>query len=111
MAFHGALAVAAATARERVHNLWVALDTNREIAMAVGVVMAKRDLDRDEAFGLLRAASQDANRKLADIAAAVLGAGGAAVLAGLPEADGGRRRPSGRTAHPPRGQGKAHDGS
>ena len=77
---HGALAVAAAAARERAENLRVALATNREIAMAVGVVMVERGLGREEALHLLRTASQNVNRKLADIAAVVLTAGTATAL-------------------------------
>lgn len=106
VASHGGLALAAATAREKARNLWVALDTNREIAMAVGVVMATRDLDRDEAFDLLRGVSQDANRKLAEVAAAVVRARGPA---GLPAPDAGRRRSAAGTTPPRRGPRTGHD--
>lgn len=81
VASHGALAVAAAGARDRAENLRVALVTNREIAMAVGVVMVERGLGREEALDLLRTAGQNVDRKLADIAAVVLDTG---TTAGLP---------------------------
>ena len=51
-----------------VHHLQIALTTNREIGVAVGILMAKQGLDRDEAFDLLSRASQASNRKLHEIA-------------------------------------------
>ncbi len=43
--------------------------------MAMGVVMATYKVTRDQAFDLLRVASQNSNRKLADIATEVIDTG------------------------------------
>jgi ANTAR domain/GAF domain len=71
LATHGALAVAQTTAREKADNLMVALKTSREIGVAMGILMQKYKITRDEAFNLLRLASQGLHRKLADIATQV----------------------------------------
>ena len=71
MATHGALALSHAAARQKARNLERALKTNREIGIAMGVLMAQHKVSRDQAFDLLRIASQHAHRKLADIAADV----------------------------------------
>lgn len=65
---HGGLAVAAAAARDRADDLAVALVTGREIGTAIGVLMATHKVTRQQAFDLLRIASQRANRKLRDVA-------------------------------------------
>jgi hypothetical protein len=75
LATHGALAVAAALARGRAHNLEQALKSNREIGVAIGVVMAQYKVTREQAFDLLRIASQHGNRKVADLAADVADTG------------------------------------
>lgn len=75
IAAHGALAIAAATAREHAVQLQTALANSREIGMAMGVVMATYKLTREQAFDLLRISSQDSNRKLADIATEVVDTG------------------------------------
>ena len=62
------VAVAAAFERERADNLKVALDSNREIGKAIGLLMASHNLTDEQAFGVLKRASQDLNRKLHDIA-------------------------------------------
>ena len=56
-------------------NLRRALDHSRDIGAAVGVLMALRKVSREEAFDLLRRASQDQNRKLSDLALDVLNTG------------------------------------
>ena len=43
-------------------------NSNREIGVAIGIIMATSRLTRADVFGLLRIASQHANRKLIDIA-------------------------------------------
>lgn len=70
-------AVALAYQRERRtrQELQTALETNRRIAAAVGVLMARRLVEYDTALALLRHASQDANRKMRDVADEVLTAG------------------------------------
>lgn len=66
------LSQALAIEQGRTHNLESALDSNREIGMAMGIVMARSGCTRDDAFDRLRRASQDGNRKLRDIAADVV---------------------------------------
>ena len=51
-----------------VQNLQIALTTNRDIGVAVGILMTNHSLNRDEAFDLLSRASQSSNRKLHEIA-------------------------------------------
>jgi GAF domain-containing protein len=71
LATHGAVAVSRAIAREKSANLEVALATSREIGIAMGVLMARHKCTRDQAFDLLRIASQRTHRKLRDLAAEV----------------------------------------
>jgi hypothetical protein len=67
-----AVAVRAIALRTRVANLEVGLSSSRQIAAAVGIVMAQRLCGYDEAFDLLRAASQRTNRKVRELADEVL---------------------------------------
>lgn len=71
LATHGALAVSHVIAREKAANLAKAVNTNREIGMAMGVLMAVYKVTREDAFDLLRIASQNSHRKLHDVAAQV----------------------------------------
>ena len=57
-----------ASARDRVKNLETALETNRHIAMAIGILMARQGLTEDQAFAELRDASQRRHVKLRDVA-------------------------------------------
>ncbi|HEX4251252.1 MAG TPA: GAF and ANTAR domain-containing protein [Pseudonocardia sp.] len=75
LATHSALAIAADTQRDRADNLERALATSRDIGVAVGVLMTRHELTREQAFTLLRIASQNSNRKLRDLAADVLESG------------------------------------
>jgi hypothetical protein len=75
LATHGALAVAAAYALERVGNLEVALASNREVGVAMGVLMNQHKITREQAFDLLRIASQHGHRKLVEIATEVADTG------------------------------------
>lgn len=75
LATHGAMAVKAATSEEQVANLQRALETNRDIGTAIGILMARFTLTRQQAFTVLAVASQRANRKLADIAQEVVETG------------------------------------
>lgn len=68
LATHGAQAASAALNRRRAEELEQALRTNRRIGMAMGILMARHQVTDDQAFDLLRIASQNSNRKLADIA-------------------------------------------
>lgn len=69
-----------------VAHLTTALDTNRQIATAVGVLMGARQLTHEEAFRELQQASNDTNRKVREIADWVVYTGT------LPPVD-GRRAP------------------
>jgi ANTAR domain-containing protein/GAF domain-containing protein len=96
LATHSATALLAAAARERVANLQRALISNRRIGMAMGVLMSSHKLIEDDAFTLLRIASQNTNRKLADVADDVITTG----MLELPNAA-PLRRPSRTRPAPP----------
>lgn len=68
LATHGSALVTALLARDEAANLRAALESNREIGVAMGILMQMHRLSRAQAFDVLRVASQDANRKLVDIA-------------------------------------------
>ena len=72
---HSALALSAAVARERTANLQRALTSNRRIGMAMGILMSSNKITENDAFTLLRIVSQNANRKLLDIADDVIDTG------------------------------------
>jgi GAF domain-containing protein len=71
LATHAAVAAAKAQAERKVHNLEIALRTSRDIGIAVGILMATQKVTADQAFDLLRIASQHTHRKLREIAAQV----------------------------------------
>lgn len=71
LATHSALAIATEVHRDRADNLESALSSSREIGVAVGVLMTRHQLSREQAFDALRIASQNTNRKLHDIAVEV----------------------------------------
>ena len=75
IATHGALAIAAARQRRRADGLAAALQSNRDIGAAIGVLMARLLVTREQAFDLMRIASQRSNRKLREIAEGVLDSG------------------------------------
>jgi AmiR/NasT family two-component response regulator len=58
--------------RDEARNLRLALNSNREIGKAVGLLMALHKVDDDAALELLRKTSQDLNIKLADVAREVV---------------------------------------
>jgi hypothetical protein len=70
-AAYSSLALRAADSQTRADHLLRALETNREIGIATGILMASRLLTKEQAFDQLRRASQNLNVKLVDIAAAV----------------------------------------
>ena len=74
-ATHAGLLMNATLANDRARNLSRALQSNREIGVAVGVLMNAHRLSRAQAFDVLRAASQDSNRKLTDVALEVVDTG------------------------------------
>jgi hypothetical protein len=59
--------------RGEAEELAIAVGTNRDIGVAMGLVMAEHSLTRDEAFALLSRASQTSNRKLREIAVELIG--------------------------------------
>jgi GAF domain-containing protein len=75
LAAHAAIAMSAALLREQVEQLEDALLSSREIGMAMGVLMGRGGVTQDEAFALLRHASQHLRRKLRDVAADVVETG------------------------------------
>ena len=75
VATHGALAVAVAHARQRAAQLQQALESSRSIGIAMGVLMATQRVTRTQAFELLRVASHNTNRKVADVALDIVDTG------------------------------------
>lgn len=75
LASHCALLVTADAAHTKAENLLRSLESNREIGVAVGVLMVRYALTREQAFDVLRVASQNGNRKLAAIAVEVADTG------------------------------------
>jgi hypothetical protein len=69
---HDELVEALAAAQAQVQNLQTALQTARCIGMAVGILMAQHGMTSEQAFGLLRKASQQQHRKVRDLAEAVV---------------------------------------
>ena len=52
-----------------------AIASNRDIGVAMGILSARHNIRPQEAFELLRVASQHTNRKLRDLAAEVIQTG------------------------------------
>jgi hypothetical protein len=71
-AIQAAIAVDRAASQLAVTHLQTAIDTNRDIGAAVGILMARQGIGYQAAFHLLRAESQNKNRKLRDVAAEIL---------------------------------------
>ena len=67
--------VALVAAEDHSANLETALQSSREIGMALGILMAHRKITHEHAFDLLRSASQNLHRKLRDVAAEVMETG------------------------------------
>jgi AmiR/NasT family two-component response regulator len=65
-------AVSIADAEATNHNLSQALATRQLIGQAMGIIMARENCSSDQAFAVLRAASQRTNRKLREIAADIV---------------------------------------
>ena len=75
IAAQAAIAYHAALQQDTIDNLRIALETSRTIGTAIGVLMALHKITVDEAFDVLRAASQRSHRKLRDIAEEVVRTG------------------------------------
>jgi len=69
---YGGLALAYRRHRDNARTLAEAIDSNRCIGAAIGILMGWHRLAQDQAFSLLRRTSQNSNRKLGDIADDVL---------------------------------------
>jgi ANTAR domain/GAF domain len=70
-ASYGSMAMLAAIHEERALNLTRAVESNREIGTAIGILMATKKVTQQDAFDQLRRASQNLHRRLRDIAAEV----------------------------------------
>jgi hypothetical protein len=70
-AAYSSMALLAATHQDRNNHLTRAVESNREIGVAMGILMAGGQLTRQQAFQQLRTASSHLNRKLHAIAADV----------------------------------------
>jgi GAF domain-containing protein len=75
LAAHVAIALANARDREQVENLSKALESNRTIGIAIGILMKTYVITADDSFGLLRIASQTRHQKLLMIAEDVVATG------------------------------------
>lgn len=62
-------------AERQVAGLRTALDSNRRIGMAIGILMWSQKITEDEAFRQLRQASNDRNTKLHELAEQVIRTG------------------------------------
>lgn len=59
-------------AQRTIADLTLALESNRDIGAAIGIVMITRAVDAEAAFDLLRRASQSRHVKLRDVAREVV---------------------------------------
>ena len=71
-----ALAVQSRLDQQQVSGLQSALTSSRQIGTAIGILMARELVTSQQAFDLLRSASNHLNRKLRDIADEVVDTGG-----------------------------------
>ena len=69
---HAAIALSRVTEHDRAENLERALQSNREIGVAIGILMSRCGLTEQAAFDLLRLTSQHQHRKLRDVAAEIV---------------------------------------
>jgi transcriptional regulator with GAF, ATPase, and Fis domain len=71
IATHAAIVLSGARRRDEAAGLRQALKSNREIGVALGILMSRHRITQQQAFDLLRIASQHSHRKLRDLAADV----------------------------------------
>jgi hypothetical protein len=69
------LALQNAVEKRRSDNLLIALESSRQIGMAMGILMSSKLITADEAFEQLRKASQHLHRRVRDIAEEVMETG------------------------------------
>lgn len=72
VAAFASVALTAAARHQSVSSLREALDSNREIGKAIGILMATHRLSDEEAFGLLRKTSNELNVRLSVVAQKLL---------------------------------------
>jgi GAF domain-containing protein len=72
---HAAVALDHDRAQASADNLEIALETSREIGVAIGILVERYRVTTAQAFDMLRIASQHTHRKLRDIAADVVRTG------------------------------------
>lgn len=68
-----------ANLRKTRDQLQTALDQERDVSIATGIIIARMSLDRPEAFEFLRRAARSSRRKLADVARDLIENRGAAL--------------------------------
>ncbi|HEX8962691.1 MAG TPA: response regulator [Rhodocyclaceae bacterium] len=81
--------------RETGRQLQTALDADRDVSLAIGIMMERRRLNRQEAFEMLRGQARTERRKLIDLAREIVLAVEKINL-GAPPADARARRPENR---------------
>ena len=75
LATHCAIALAKAAEHEQNQHLRAALETNRDIGVAIGILMATKLVTKQQAFDALRITSQHTHRKLHLVALDVIESG------------------------------------
>ncbi|HJQ03063.1 MAG TPA: GAF and ANTAR domain-containing protein [Jatrophihabitans sp.] len=68
VATHAAIVLSGAERRDEAAHLRQALESNREIGVALGILMSRHRVTQEQAFNLLRMASQHSHRKVHDLA-------------------------------------------
>lgn len=68
LADHAVLALGKALSETRAANLELALESNREVGIAIGILVERHRMTAPEAFAALRRVSQHLNRRLVDVA-------------------------------------------
>ena len=68
VATHAAIVLTGSRRRDDVVNLQHGLQSNREVGVALGILMSRHRITREQAFDLLRLASQHTHRKLHELA-------------------------------------------
>ena len=72
---HAAWALATQIANNKAATLQHAVDSNRDIGIAIGILMSTHKITREAAFDLLRITSQGSHRKLREVATDVVETG------------------------------------
>lgn len=74
LAAHAALAMSAAEAQDAAENLQTALESSREIGVAIGILMVQSRVDQSGAFRILVDGSQRTNVKIRTLAERIVAA-------------------------------------